>query len=163
MISGINGNYTGFSSSVRQDVSKSGNLLASTTNGCKTPMDEMQSASDHLSQKIQVNSVTKTEEILEQKNADHERGISQSDDIASLISMIETSRDIGGEISTDTLIQMLPKEPSSQAQLIIAAADTSDPKKDGLNTALIQNFNKIDTNNDNLVCYGEALNFINQA
>ena len=171
MISSINGNYAGYSNpsygnTTRSDSSNSVDSNSSTDElkaKDEVQAEEKQSIVNQLPQQLQVNTVAKNEEILDKEDIPKGREISQSDDITSLISMIETSRNIVQSDSGEALFQMLPELPETEEQLILTDSDSLNPKKEELYTELVQNFNQVDTNKDELVSYDEALNFINRS
>lgn len=165
MISGISGNYIALDYSVRSEAIKPSNQPASMTE-CPAKKgsnsEQVNGNLNQLPQHFQVNTVAKTEEIAEEKVMASESGNSQPNDISTLISLIESSRNMDVESPQQVLSQVLPVVPESQGQLMIADAVTTEPQKNAVLNELIDNFNKIDADGSHLITRDEALDFINQ-
>jgi hypothetical protein len=167
MISSVNGTYAGNSYSPRPDTSKSevSAKAINTEREVKTvdPSKEEPSVSQQVSEPNQVNAAVKNEAIIDQKATPIRENASPSEDADALISMIESNRKVTQTATGETLSQMLPPNPASLGQLILTDSDKENPEKVALYSELVQNFKSVDTNNDNLVSYNEALKFINGA
>ena len=166
MISSINGIYTGLKYSARSNDSNSTSSAPKNINN----LIEKQGAASVAAQAVvnqlpvqnQVNTLVASEKMLDQSNSVQLIGTSQEDDIASLISMIEKSRDISQEDSGESLFKLLPEFPETEEQLMVVDADSSNLRKEELYTALVDNFKTADADKDNLVSYNDALQFINK-
>lgn len=156
MIYSVNGNYLDMCAKGLASTNRS--IL--TFNDSKTmnneQPDEVNKNFNQLPQQIPVNTVAK----IAENAANKESTDSQTDNIASLISLIESSHKI--EANLATMPQILASLPESQGQLILMSAAPSNNAKDGLVTELVQNFSKIDTNEDKLVSYNEVLAYLNR-
>ncbi|MCL9683477.1 hypothetical protein [Legionella maioricensis] len=122
--------------------------------------DEVKQNFSQLSQQIPVNTAAKVAEGTANKESSNQTTDSPTDNIASLISLIESSRKIEDNLAT--MSQILSSLPESQGQLMLMSSDPSNTAKDGLVAELVQNFSKIDTNKDNLASYNEVLAFLNR-
>ena len=165
MISGINGNYTVLDYSSRSEAIKPSNQPASMNESSTKKDDKVDQVNGNLNQlpqHFQVNTVAKTEEIAEDRAISNQSDNTQPNDISTLISLIESSRNMNVESPQQALAQVLPEVPESEGQLMITDANTLDPQKDALLNELIDNFNKIDANGNHLITHDEALAFINQ-
>lgn len=161
MISNITGNYSGMCS----NGVTSPNRVGSTVNDSKMrkieQLDEINQCFNKSPQQIPMNTVAKIAENAADKESIAQTTNLEPDNIASLISFIESSRKIGNNFGT-TMPQLFSSLPASQGQLTLMSTNVSNTTKDGLVTELVQNFSKIDTNKDNLVSYNEVLAFLNQ-
>ncbi len=165
MISSINGNYTALNYSIRSEAIKPANQPASINESSTKKDDKVDQVNRNLNQlpqHFQVNTVAKTEEIAEDRATSAQGDDSQPNDISTLISLIESSRNMNVESPQQVLAQVLPEVPESEGQLMIADANTLDPQKDLVLNELIDNFSKIDKDGSHLITHDEALAFINQ-
>ena len=111
---------------------------------------------------IPVYTAAKSAENTANRESFDQTANSQSDNIASLISLIESSRTVENNLAA--MCKIFSSLPQSQGQLMMMmSTDPSNTTKDGLVTELVQNFSKIDTNKDNLISYNEVLAFLNRS
>jgi hypothetical protein len=161
MIPNINGYYLGMGSYGLASTNIPTVALNDSKMRKKELLDEIKQNFNQPSQHIPVNTVAKSVENAANKEDFDQTANSLPDNIASLISLIESSRTI--ENNLDEMCKILSSLPQSQGQLMMMSTDSSNTAKDGLVNELVQNFSNIDTNKDNLISYNEVLAFLNRS
>lgn len=118
---------------------------------------------------IPVSQIDKSDEIYDSKNNNEPMGHLQLTNIASLVNVIKDSQrliDKSDALTNATTYPTtgspFPPAPQTHGQLVLRAAETSNVVDAQFLGEILDNFSRVDTNNDRVITATEAMAFIDK-